>query len=183
MVCGVLGYALMNLLMTATPLAMMCRQLGFAETATVIQWHVVAMFAPAFFTGSLIQRFGVVPVMFLGGLSMLGCIAIAINGESLLHFELALVLLGIGWNFLYVGATARLVECCPPAQKAQVQAFNDSLVFFGVASITFGTGSLMANYGWLQLNLYAAVPVLLLMLAIAAQWLLGRRSLRTAPST
>lgn len=179
-VCGVLGYALMNLLMTATPLAMMCRQLGFAETATVIQWHVVAMFAPAFFTGSLIQRFGVLPVMFLGGLSMLGCIAIAINGESLLHFELALVLLGIGWNFLYVGATARLVECCPPAQKAQVQAFNDSLVFFGVASITFGTGSLMANYGWLQLNLYAAVPVLLLMLAIAAQWLLGRRVQRQA---
>ena len=175
---GVVGYALMNLLMTATPLAMMCSHLGFAETATVIQWHVVAMFAPSFFTGSLILRFGILPVMLLGGLSMLGCIGIAVNGETLGHFELALVLLGIGWNFLYVGATARLVECCPPQQKAQVQAFNDTLVFFAVASVTFSTGGLMDRYGWVTLNLYAAIPVMLLMLAIAWQWLVGRRALQ-----
>lgn len=175
---GVVGYALMNLLMTATPLAMMCSYLGFAETATVIQWHVVAMFAPSFFTGSLILRFGILPVMLLGGLSMLGCIGIAVNGETLAHFELALVLLGIGWNFLYVGATARLVECCPPQQKAQVQAFNDTLVFFAVASVTFSTGGLVDRYGWVTLNLYAAIPVMLLMLAIAWQWLVGRRVLQ-----
>jgi MFS family permease len=173
---GVVGYALMNLLMTATPLAMMCSHFRFAETATVIQWHVVAMFAPSFFTGSLIQRFGILPVMLLGGLCMLGCIGVAVNGESLLHFELALVLLGIGWNFLYVGATARLVECCPPQQKAQVQAFNDTLVFLAIAGVTFSTGGLVERYGWLMLNLYAAIPVLLLMLAIAWQWLAGRRA-------
>lgn len=177
---GVVGYALMNLLMTATPLAMMCSHLGFAETATVIQWHVVAMFAPSFFTGSLIQRFGVLPVMLLGGLGMLGCIVIAVNGDTLMHFELALVLLGIGWNFLYVGATTRLVECCPAQQKAQVQAFNDTLVFFAIAGVTFGTGGLMERHGWLRLNLYAAIPVLLLMLAIAWQWLAGRRALLPA---
>lgn len=174
---GVVGYALMNLLMTATPLAMMCSHLGFAETATVIQWHVVAMFAPSFFTGSLIQRWGVLPVMFLGGVSMLACIGVAVNGETLLHFELALVLLGIGWNFLYVGATARLVECCPPAQKARVQAFNDSLVFLSIAGVTFSAGGLVDRYGWLTLNAYAAIPVVMLMVAIAWQWL-GTRQVR-----
>ncbi|WP_291993508.1 MFS transporter [Candidatus Accumulibacter sp. ACC003] len=179
-VSGVVAYALMNLLMTATPLAMMCNQLGFSETATVIQWHVVAMFAPSFFTGSLIQRFGVLPVMLLGGLSMLGGIVVAVNGETLAHFVLALLLLGIGWNFLYVGATTRLVECCPPEQKAQVQAFNDSLVFLAIAGVTFSAGGLVDRYGWMMLNLYAAIPVLLLMVAIAWQWQVGRRALQPA---
>ena len=175
-VVGVVGYALMNLLMTATPLAMMCSRLGFAETATVIQWHVVAMFAPSFFTGALIQRIGVLPVMLLGSVCMLGCIAVAVNGESLPHFELALILLGIGWNFLYVGATTRLVEICPPEQKARVQAFNDSLVFLAIAGVTFSSGSLVDRFGWPALNLYAAIPVLLIMLAILACWLAaGRR--------
>lgn len=177
---GVVGYALMNLLMTATPLAMMCSHLGFAETATVIQWHVVAMFAPSFFTGSLIQRLGVLPVMLLGGLCMLGCIAVAVGGDSLPHFELALVLLGIGWNFLYVGATARLLDCCPPEQKARVQAFNDSLVFLALAGVTFGSGGLVDRYGWQALNLFAALPLLLVMGALAWQWLAAQRSQRRA---
>jgi MFS family permease len=170
-VVGVVGYGLMNLLMTATPLAMLCSHLGFAETATVIQWHVVAMFAPSFFTGRLIQRLGVLPVMWLGGLSMLACIGVAVNGESLAHFELALIFLGIGWNFLYVGATARLVECCPPAQKARVQAFNDSLIFFAIAGITFSSGALVDHFGWSALNLYAAIPLVAVLLAISWQWL------------
>lgn len=174
-VVGVVGYGLMNLLMTATPLAMLCSHLGFAETATVIQWHVVAMFAPSFFTGSLIQRLGVLPVMLLGALCMLACIGVAVNGESLMHFELALIFLGIGWNFLYVGATARLVECCPPAQKARVQAFNDSLIFFVIAGITFSSGALVDFFGWRALNLYAALPVVLVLLAIIWQWLAGLR--------
>lgn len=179
-VVSVVGYALMNLLMTATPLAMMCSHLGFAETATVIQWHVVAMFAPSFFTGALIQRIGVLPVMLLGGACLLGCIAVAVNGETLPHFELALILLGIGWNFLYVGATTRLVECCPPAQKARVQAFNDSLVFLAIAGVTFSSGSLVDHFGWQALNLYAAVPVLLMMLAILGRWLATRGQQRQA---
>uniref|UniRef100_Q47H56 Major facilitator superfamily MFS_1 n=1 Tax=Dechloromonas aromatica (strain RCB) TaxID=159087 RepID=Q47H56_DECAR len=180
-VVGVVGYALMNLLMTATPLAMMCSHLGFAETATVIQWHVVAMFAPSFFTGALIQRIGVLPVMLLGGAGLLGCIAVAVNGDSLPHFELALIMLGIGWNFLYVGATTRLVEICPPEQKARVQAFNDSLVFLAIAGVTFSSGSLVDRFGWPALNLYAAIPVLLIMLAILGRWLAtGRRQWRVA---
>ena len=181
-VVGVVGYGLMNLLMTATPLAMLCSHLGFAETATVIQWHVVAMFAPSFFTGSLIQRLGVLPVMLLGGLCMLACIGVAVNGESLAHFELALIFLGIGWNFLYVGATARLVECCPPAQKVRVQAFNDSLIFFAIAGITFSSGALVDLFGWRALNLYAAIPVVLVLLAIVWQWQAGLRPRSAAGS-
>lgn len=118
--------------------------------------------------------------MLLGGLSMLGCIGVAVNGESLAHFVLALLLLGIGWNFLYVGATTRLVECCPREQKAQVQAFNDSLVFLAIAGVTFSAGGLVDRYGWMTLNLYAAIPVLLLMVAIAWQWQVGRRALQPA---
>jgi MFS family permease len=181
-VVGVVGYGLMNLLMTATPLAMLCSHLGFAETATVIQWHVVAMFAPSFFTGSLIQRLGVLPVMLLGGLCMLACIGVAVNGESLAHFELALIFLGIGWNFLYVGATARLVECCPPEQKVRVQAFNDSLIFFAIAGITFSSGALVDLFGWRALNLYAAIPVVLVLLAIVWQWQAGLRPRSAAGS-
>lgn len=175
-VVGVVGYTLMNLLMTATPLAMMCSKLSFAETASVIQWHVVAMFAPSFFTGALIQRFGVFPVMLLGGVCVLACIAVAVNGESLGHFELSLILLGIGWNFLYVGATARLVECCPVGQKARVQAFNDSLVFLAIAGVTFNSGKLLDEFGWAALNLYSALPLGLVMLAIGWQWLASRRA-------
>lgn len=174
-VVGVLGYALMNLLMTATPLAMLCSRLDFAATATVIQWHVVAMFAPSFFTGTLIRRLGVLPVMLLGGFSMLGCIGVAVNGETLAHFELALILLGIGWNFLYVGATTRLVECCPPAHKARVQAFNDSLVFLAIAGVTFSSGPLVDRFGWQALNLWAALPVGALILVVAGRWLTTRR--------
>lgn len=168
-VSGVLGYALMNLLMTATPLAMMCREFGFGDTASVIQWHVVAMFLPSFFTGSLIQRWGVLPVMALGGLCELACIAVAVNGESLLHFELALVLLGVGWNFLYVGATARLLACCPVEHKAGVQAFNDTLIFMAIAGVTFTTGHWVDQLGWLTLNRYAAIPLLGLLLALVWQ--------------
>lgn len=174
-VVGVVGYALMNLLMTATPLAMLCSRLDFAATATVIQWHVVAMFAPSFFTGTLIRRLGVLPVMLLGGFSMLGCIGVAVNGETLAHFELALILLGIGWNFLYVGATTRLVECCPPAHKARVQAFNDSLVFLAIAGVTFSSGPLVDRFGWQALNLWAALPVGALILVVAGRWLTTRR--------
>jgi MFS family permease len=129
------------------------------------------MFAPSFFTGALIQRLGVLPVMLLGGISMLACIGVAVNGETLLHFELALILLGIGWNFLYVGATARLVECTPPGQKARVQAFNDSLVFLAIAGVTFSSGSLVDSFGWQALNLYATIPVVVVILAIFWQWL------------
>ena len=117
-------------------------------------------------TGQLIARHGALPVMLAGGVCMLACIGIALNGESLLHFELALVALGISWNFMYVGATARLVECCPPEQKAKVQAFNDGLVFLAIAGVTFSTDGLVDRYGWANLNRFALIPLLLVMAMI-----------------
>lgn len=177
---GVVGYGLMNLLMTATPLAMLCSQHGFGATATVIQWHVVAMFAPSFFTGSLIQRWGALPMMALGALAMVACVAVAVSGESLTHFELALILLGVGWNFLYVGATSRLLACCPPALKPRVQALNDTLVFFVIAVVTFGTGPLMARLGWQTVNLLSLLPLAGLLLWLVGQWWGERGATRAA---
>lgn len=172
-VAGVVGYGLMNLLMTATPLAMLCSEHGFGATATVIQWHVVAMFAPSFFTGHLIQRWGALSVMGLGALAMVGCVAVAVSGDALPYFEAALILLGIGWNFLYVGATSRLLECCPAAMKPRVQAFNDTLVFLVIALVTFSTGPLMERLGWQTLNLLALLPLSGLLVWLAVAWKRG----------
>ncbi len=160
---GVVGYAVMNLLMTATPLAMMCSRLSFAQTAQVIQWHVIAMFAPSFFTGALIQRIGIMPVMLLGCLLSLGSIAVSLTGIELAHFEAALILLGIGWNFLYVGATALLTENCRKEEAARVQALNDTLVFLGVTAATLFSGAMVNALGWQTLNLYAILPILVVM--------------------
>ncbi len=158
---GVVGYAVMNLLMTATPLAMMCSRLGFSQTAVVIQWHVLAMFAPSFFTGTLIQRIGTIPVMLLGCLLNLGSIAVSLTGIELVHFEAALILLGVGWNFLYIGATALLTENCRKEEAARVQALNDTLVFLGVTTATLLSGAMVNALGWQTVNLYAVFPILL----------------------
>lgn len=160
---SVVGYAVMNLLMTATPLAMMCSRLGFAQTAQVIQWHVLAMFAPSFFTGALIQRIGTMPVMLLGCLLNLGSITVSQTGIALVHFEAALILLGVGWNFLYVGATALLTENCRKEEAARVQALNDTLVFLGVTAATLFSGTMVNALGWQTVNLYAVFPILLVM--------------------
>jgi len=159
---GVVGYALMNLIMTATPLAMMDSRLGFGNTATVIQWHVVAMFAPSFITGSIIQSLGSIPVMLLGCLLSLGSIAVSLSGTEPIQFGAALVLLGIGWNFLYVGATSLLTETYRNEEKARIQALNDTLVFMGVTMATLFSGALMKVAGWYRVNLYAALAVILL---------------------
>ena len=156
---GVVGYAVMNLLMTATPLAMMCSRLGFSQTAVVIQWHVLAMFAPSFFTGTLIQRIGTIPVMLLGCLLNLGSIAVSLTGIELVHFEAALILLGVGWNFLYIGATALLTENCRKEEAARVQALNDTLVFLGVTTATLLSGAMVNALGWQTVNLYAVFPI------------------------
>lgn len=166
---GVVGYAVMNLLMTATPLAMMCSRFSFAQTAEVIQWHVVAMFAPSLFTGVLIQRVGTLPVMLLGSFLNLGSIAISLMGNELSHFEVALILLGIGWNFLYVGATSLLTETYRKEEKASIQAFNDTLVFMGVTVVTMFSGTMVNTLGWQVVNIYAAAPVLLVIVGIVLQ--------------
>ncbi|MGC2855532.1 MFS transporter [Novispirillum sp. DQ9] len=175
---GTAGYAVMNLLMTATPLAMRCNDFGFAQTAAVIQWHVVAMFAPSFVTGGLIRRLGVVWVMLLGYGLTLASAAVGAGGNGLPHFGIGLVLLGVGWNFLYVGATVLLAEACRPGEKAMLQALNDTLLFFCVAAVTLASGGLVDAFGWTVLNLAATVPIV----GVAAVALLSSRRRASQPA-
>lgn len=153
------GYAVMNLLMTATPLAMQSCHHPYDDTAFVIEWHVIGMFAPSFFTGSLVQRFGVIRVMLTGAALMFGCVGIALSGVDLMHFWVALVLLGIGWNFLYIGGTTLLTEAYAPEERAKTQGLNDFLIFVTVALSSFASGLLVTRSGWTTLNL-ATLPLL-----------------------
>lgn len=175
---GVVGYAIMNLLMAATPLAMASQHCDFASTAGVIQWHLVAMFAPSLFAGRLVQRLGAPGVMGLGALLNLGAVAAGLSGTAVAHFQTALVLLGVGWNFLYVGATSLLTECYRPAEQARIQALNDSLIFIAVTLSTLAVAPLLQHLGWARLNLLATLPVLCLLLALLPTFALPRRLLR-----
>ncbi len=173
---GMIGYGVMNLVMTATPLAMTACQHPFDDTAIVIQWHIVGMFAPAFFTGSLINRFGVLKIMLCGTLLMFACVAVALSGLEFLYFWTSLVLLGLGWNFLFVGGTTLLTECYAPAEKAKVQAANDFLVFGTVAAASLTSGTLLHLIGW-HAVLLGALPFLAFT-GLASLWLLRRRDKR-----
>ncbi len=155
------GYGVMNLLMTATPLAMKSCEHSFGDTAFVIQWHVIAMFAPSFVTGSLIKRFGVRAILFTGVMLSLGCVAIALAGVDVIHFWVALMLIGVGWNFMYVGGTTLLTETHTPAEKAKVQGANDMAIFITMAISSALSGWLFSARGWEVMN-YSAVPFLLL---------------------
>jgi len=170
-----LGYGVMNLLMTATPLAMGLFGHPYSSAALVIEWHVIGMFAPSFFTGSLIRRFGVLRVMFAGAALQALCVGIALAGVLVANFWWALTLLGVGWNFLYVGGTTLLTECYRPSEKAKAQGMHDFLVFLTTATSSFSSGLLMNRNGWEMLN-YAALPVIIL-IGAAIIWLaLGRRA-------
>lgn len=153
---GVVGYGVMNLLMTATPLAMAACQHPFNDAAFVIQWHMVAMFAPSFLTGPLIQRVGALPVMFTGALLAAACIMVALAGVEVAHFWLALVLLGVGWNFLYLGASALLTETHTPAERGKVQGINDSAIAATMVVSSLSVGALFSYQGWQMMNLIAA---------------------------
>ncbi len=127
------GYAVMLMVMTATPLAMQICGQALGTSATVIQWHVLGMFLPSFFTGNLIRRFGVLPIM-AGGIVLLGGhVAIALSGIEFLHFLSGLILLGVGWNFLFIGGTTLLTEAYRPAERAKTQAAHDFLMFGAVS--------------------------------------------------
>jgi MFS family permease len=174
-----LGYGTMNLLMTATPLAMGFCGLPYDASATVISSHVVAMFAPSFFTGSLIRRFGVLHVMLAGAACMFACIGVALSGQLLAHFWWALVLLGLGWNFMYIGGTTLLTEAYRPAEKAKAQGLNEITIFTVQAISAFSSGVLVNTEGWRTLN-YVALP-LVIAAALAIVWLaLGIRRPKTA---
>lgn len=159
--CGMVSYGVMNLLMTATPLAMIASEHPFSDAAFVIQWHMVGMFAPAFFTGHLIKRLGLAPVMLAGVALNIACVAIALSGVHIMHFWLALVLLGIGWNFMFVGATTLLTESHSPAERAKVQGVNDAAIFVTMIMTSLASGALFTVQGWHAMNLWA-VPALLL---------------------
>ena len=164
-----IGYGVMNLLMTATPLAMQICSHPFSATALVLEWHVIGMFAPSFVTGSLIKRFGVFNIMFVGALLMLGCVAFALNGNDVMHFLGALFTLGVGWNFLFIGGTTLLTQAYRPEEKNRVQGVNDFLVFVTMATSSFSAGALVTTRGWEILN-YGALPFLAFV-AIAILWL------------
>jgi MFS family permease len=167
------GYAVMNLLMTATPLAMQMCHHPYSEAAFVIEWHVIGMFAPSFFTGSLIQRFGVTRVMFSGAVLMLACIAVAVSGIDVMHFWAALVLLGIGWNFLYIGGTTLLTDTYEPAERAKTQGLNEVFVFSSMALSSALSGFLVTQSGWSTLN-YVSLPFIVIT-ALAILWLSAKR--------
>jgi len=160
------GYGAMNVLMTSTPLAMDGFGHGFSDTAFVIQWHVFGMFAPAFFTGSLIKRYGVLNIMAVGALLLLLCIAIGLPSESVAGLWASLMILGVGWNFLFVGGTTLLTETYQPNEKARTQGFNE-LIVFGTVSITALMSGVLYNWvGWTLTNVLVIPFVLMVLVAI-----------------
>ncbi len=156
-----LGYGVMNLLMAATPLAMQVCGLTFENTALVLEWHVIGMFAPGFFTGALIQRFGVLTIMGVGVVLNAACIVVALSGVDLHQFVIALFLLGVGWNFLFTGSTTLSLQTYSPAEKDRAQAVINFCVFATMALTSFASGALVTTQGWSFLNWGSLVPVAL----------------------
>ncbi|WP_241503701.1 MFS transporter [Ferruginivarius sediminum] len=164
--CGMVAYGAMNLIMSVTPPAMLDCGHSFGSAAFVIQWHVFAMYAPAFFTGHLIQRFGVRAIVATGALFMLACVAANLSGQEIVQFAGALVLLGVGWNFMFVGGTTWVTQLHAEGEKAKVQALNDVLVFATVAVTSLGSGWIFDRLGWAAVNVAIVVPVVLVLLAV-----------------
>lgn len=174
-VSATLGYAVMTFVMTATPLAVVGCDYPFADAAFVIQWHVLGMFVPSFFTGRLIKRYGVLRVMSAGVMMYAGTMAFGLTGTDLLkNFWAALVLLGVGWNFLYVGGTTLLTETYAPEEKAKAQALNDFTVSTTVALASLSSGALQTRFGWEGIIL-GVLPALVI-IATAVAWLSWKRA-------
>ena len=175
-----LGYGVMNLLMVATPLAMNFCGHPFKEGVFVLEWHVVGMFAPSFFTGDLIKRYGVMKIIITGTLLNFAAIAIALSGTEVSHFWFALVTLGIGWNFMFIGGTTLLTETYHAHEKSRVQGFNDMLVFATMAVSSSSAGVLVNAKGWETVN-YTAIPFIAIALC-AALWLVFCATARRSES-
>lgn len=174
-----LSYGVMNLLMAATPLAMQVCGFGFSDAALVLEWHVIGMFAPGFFTGHLIKKFGALTIMSVGVLLNFVCIAVALSGVELHQFIVALFLLGLGWNFLFTGSTTLSMRAWRPEEKDRAQAAINFFVFATMAVTSFASGALVTTGGWTWLNVGSLVPVALAGLSLA--WLgLKQRSDRPA---
>ncbi len=172
--CAIGSYAMMSLVMTAAPLAMIGCGFSVDDATLGIQWHVMAMFAPSFFTGNLIVRYGKEKVIAAGMLVLAVCAAIALAGISLANFWGALVLLGLGWNFGFIGSTAMITETYLPAEKSKAQGANDLLLFGSVALASLMSGHTLNAYGWNMVNMIV-FPVVIICL-IALIWLNFRES-------
>jgi MFS family permease len=174
--CGVISYPMMNLVMTSAPLAMQMCGLSVSDSNFGIQWHIVAMYGPSFFTGALIARFGAPIIVAIGLLLEAAAAGIGLSGITAPHFWATLIVLGAGWNLSFVGASALVLETHRPNERNKVQAFNDFLVFGMMAIGSFSSGQLLAHYGWNAVNLVVFPPVALglavLMLVVAS----GRRT-------
>ena len=168
-----LGYGVMNLLMAATPIAMSQCAHPFKSAALVLEWHVLGMFVPSFFTGSLIRRFGCLPVMAVGVVLNAVCIAVALSGVDLMQFLVALFALGVGWNFLFIGGTTLFTEAYRPEEKTTAQAAMDTVIFSTMTVTSFSSGALVTTQGWTLLNLGSILPVVLAGGALA--WLASLR--------
>lgn len=170
---GAISYGVMNLLMTATPIAMdMCGH-PFGDAAFVVSSHVIAMFAPSLFAGALITRFGVLTIILAGAVLNVASVAVALAGVDVVHFWLSLVLVGVGWNFMYIGGTTLLTETYRPEEKAKAQGANDLCIFIMMVISSLTSGLLVSRAGWDKVNL-VALPLLALV-CIATVWLALRR--------
>ena len=171
-----LGYGVMNLLMAATPIAMQQCQHPFESAALVLEWHVLGMFVPSFFTGNLIQRFGALRIMSVGALLNLGCVAVALSGVDLMQFLVALFVLGVGWNFLFTGGTTLFTQAYRPEEKNKAQGAMDLCVFSTMAVSSFASGAMITTQGWTWLNLGSLLPIALVGLALV--WLAAQKTAR-----
>ncbi|WP_096699443.1 MFS transporter [Polaromonas sp. AER18D-145] len=176
---GALGFGVMNLLMAATPIAMQVCGLPFSDAALVLEWHVIGMFAPGFFTGHLIKRFGTLPIMAVGLALNMACVLVALSGVNLHQFLIALFLLGVGWNFLFTGSTTLALTAYRPEEKDKAQGALNFCVFAVLALSSLASGVLVTTQGWTLLNLGSLLPLGLTGAALA--WLaLRNRALRSA---
>ncbi|MBW6493382.1 MAG: MFS transporter [Burkholderiaceae bacterium] len=171
-ICCAVSYGVMNLLMVATPLAMTLHHHSFAQAGLVLEWHVIGMYAPGFVTGALIARFGALRVILAGVLLNLACIAVALSGTGMEHFLVALVLLGVGWNFMYIGGTTLITYQYSGPEKNRVQGFTDACVFTTMVTSSASSGALLVANGWQLLNWVALPFVLAAFLAVL--WLAYR---------
>ena len=163
--CGVAAYSMMNMVMTSAPLAMVMCNHSITDATLGLQWHVLGMYAPSFITGSLISRFGLERITGLGFALIIVAAGIGIAGISLWHFWIGLALLGVGWNFAFIGATTMVTHCHRPNERNKVQAFNDFLVFGSMAIGSFSSGQLLASFGWATVN-EVVFPVVLAAIAL-----------------
>ena len=176
LVCGVGSFALMTFLMTGAPLAMVGCGLTTDQATLGISWHVMAMFAPSFFTGRLINRFGAERIVGAGLALLIACALVGLSGLALWQFWTALILLGLGWNFGFIGATAMVAESYRPAEKSKVQGFHDFVLFGTVALASLMSGAVYNAFGWSALNWVALPATLLCVLALSLLPMLRRQA-------